>query len=66
MANMSYCRFQNTVTDLQDCLEHIDDAIDDEEEHNARQNLIRVCLAIVEDGGYWIGIKFEDSQQGED
>ena len=25
MANMSYCRFQNTVMDLEDCLEKIDE-----------------------------------------
>ena len=23
MANMSYCRFQNTLTDLEDCLEEL-------------------------------------------
>jgi hypothetical protein len=25
MANMSYCRFQNTVTDLMDCLEALNE-----------------------------------------
>ncbi len=25
MANMGYCRFENTVRDMEDCLEHIDD-----------------------------------------
>ena len=26
MSNMSYCRFQNTVQDLQDCYDNIDDS----------------------------------------
>lgn len=29
MANMSYCRFQNTLTDFNDCLNMIRDAVDD-------------------------------------
>ena len=27
MANMSYCRFQNTVMDLEDCFNAIDEAL---------------------------------------
>lgn len=27
MANMSYCRFENTVPDFVDCTEHIEDAL---------------------------------------
>ena len=30
MANMSYCRFQNTVLDLNDCLNVVRDAVDDD------------------------------------
>ena len=29
MANMSYCRFQNTLGDLRDCAEHLHDHFDD-------------------------------------
>ena len=29
MANMSYCRFQNTSNDLADCVNVIEDAIDE-------------------------------------
>jgi len=28
MANMSYCRFQNTVMDMQDCFNAMDEAVD--------------------------------------
>ena len=31
MANMSYCRFQNTVMDLQDCFNAIDEALENGE-----------------------------------
>ena len=31
MANMSYCRFQNTVQDLQDCLYAIEEALANDE-----------------------------------
>ena len=52
MSNMSYCRFSNTVGDLQDCY----DAMDETEklspaESKARQRLIRLCVSIAEDYG---------------
>lgn len=42
MANMSYCRFQNTASDLADCLEHIEDDLS-EDEHRARKHLLILC-----------------------
>ena len=29
MSNMSYCRFQNTWTDLRDCVEALEEALDE-------------------------------------
>ena len=46
MTNMGYCRFQNTVGDLQDCSEHIDDDLSDEEER-ARRELMEICRFMV-------------------
>lgn len=46
MSNMSYCRFQNTLEDLRDCFEHIDDDLSPDE-CRARQSLIRVCRKLV-------------------
>lgn len=40
MSNMSYCRFQNTLRDLQDCLDYLDDELDDEDEENARKEML--------------------------
>ena len=49
MANMSYCRFRNTLSDLRDCWEHIFDDDLSEEEGRARQRLIDLCRDIVYD-----------------
>lgn len=51
MANMSYCRFQNTLIDLVDCLENIDEEVSKHEEH-ARNELIATCVEILEAKGY--------------
>jgi hypothetical protein len=51
MANMSYCRFQNTLNDLQDCEDHLGDEIEDSTEKRARERLIQLCQDIVEKSG---------------
>ncbi len=49
MGNMGYCRFRNTVNDLQDCYYHLSDEIEDDDELKARKTLIRICKDIVQD-----------------
>ena len=49
MANMGYCRFQNTLPDLRDCYENWDDAERSEEETKARKWLVNLCKKIVAD-----------------
>ena len=46
MANMSYCRFQNTLNGLRDCLEHLFDDLSLDEQR-ARDRLIELCREIV-------------------
>lgn len=46
MANMSYCRFQNTLADLLDCEDYIESDDLSEEEDQARDSLIAVCKRI--------------------
>ena len=49
MGNMSYCRFQNTLRDMNDCLEH---AADDDlsiDEQNARTRLVSVCQSFIDE-----------------
>jgi hypothetical protein len=55
MANMSYCRFQNTVQDLQDCYDHLDDDDLSEAEQEARKRLLKLCQQIVGDAE-WSGL----------
>jgi len=46
---MGYCRFQNTKSDLSDCLDHMSDMDLSEEENKARLRLIEICQNIVEE-----------------
>mgnify|MGYP001767237279 CR=1 FL=1 len=47
MSNMSYCRFENTYNDLQDCLEHINDNNLSNSEKKFREKLIMICEDII-------------------
>lgn len=50
MSNMSYCRFRNTLDDLRDCADVINDTSDlSHEEAQARRSLIQLCRDIVEE-----------------
>lgn len=49
MANMSYCRFENTSSDLNDCYENMDAEGMSYAERLARWRLIRTCIKIVSD-----------------
>lgn len=51
MGNMSYCRFSNTLSDLEDCQEHMDDEKISPAEDAARKRLIRTCQQIAADFG---------------
>lgn len=52
MPNMSYCRFQNTLGDLRDCYENMDNPKQlSEEEQKARKALIKLCEDIASDYG---------------
>lgn len=52
MSNMSYCRFSNTLSDLKDCYDNMDDEDISKEEKEARKKLIKLCERIVDDYGY--------------
>jgi len=51
VSNMSYCRFQNTASDLRDCLDNFDDDDLSDEERKARRRIIRMCVDIASDYG---------------
>lgn len=62
MSNMGYCRFQNTLPDLRDCQEALEDAggvgeLSDEEKRAAIR-LVAICKEI--------GATFGEEDEGED
>lgn len=55
MANMSYCRFENTLRDLQDCHEHMDREDLSDGEGRCRSDLVQLCCDVaLEHGGDFI------------
>lgn len=57
MANMSYCRFQNTLADLRDCQDAMGNSDPETlsfEERLARWHLVKRCTQIAEDFGHEI------------
>lgn len=50
MANMSYCRFENTYRDLLDCFDHLTDPVS-ETERNYRRRLVETCADILRELG---------------
>lgn len=48
MANMSYCRFENTYRDLLQCLSAMNDRLDDRET-GYKERLVDVCREIIEE-----------------
>ena len=52
MPNMSYCRFENTLSDLRDCHDNIEDEPVNFFEKRARVELIKLCVRIADDYGH--------------
>ncbi len=48
MANMSYCRFENTYNDLQDCSINLNN-VSSESEKRYREKLVELCKEIIEE-----------------
>lgn len=63
MGNMSYCRFQNTLGDLRDCMNHITDEKLSRDEKDARLALVELCHEIVDE---YESAEMQDVDEGED
>ena len=50
MANMSYCRFENTYNDLIDCIENLGKKASNERDERYRIRLIELLIDTVESG----------------
>lgn len=55
MSNISYCRFENTASDLSDCRDALDDGAEpgnlSEDESRACVRLIKLCCEIADNYG---------------
>ena len=52
MSNMSYCRFQNTLKDLQDCFNALNEEPIDElsrEERSSAEDILILCQEFIEE-----------------
>jgi len=49
MANMSYCRFENTLSDLRDCYDNMDRDDLSQSEFYMRRHMIELCKSIVDE-----------------
>ena len=57
MGNISYCRFENTLSDLRDCYDHMDESMEDKSNHEkqARKALVNLCCDIALDYAHEVG-----------
>ena len=62
---MSYCRFRNTLGDLQDCQDHLDATDLGPEEERARMRLVQTCREIAEDYPEDVDLGFCNDQNEE-
>ncbi len=64
MANMSYCRFENTYRDLQDCYNNINNQLS-AREHACRERLVQLCEMMLEDYNPACQVDDEDEEEQE-
>jgi hypothetical protein len=63
MGNMGYCRFENTVNDMGDCIEVIDETADlSESEEKQRIKFIEACVEVALDYGHEVGRDIMDEE----
>ena len=75
MSNMSYCRFRNTLQDLQDCFEALTDMTHDEllqmkknnvAEYNAMKELLELAKDIVYENNTKVNKADNDEEEEEE
>ena len=64
--NMSYCRFENTVSDLRDCYNNMDSNDLSKSEFYARRHLIELCMSIACEYVDLLGEDFEEEFDEDD
>ncbi len=59
MSNMAYCRFENTVTDVEDCYNNMEEVDLSDSEYRKRQKLISLCIDIATEYSEDLGLTVE-------
>ena len=49
MGNMSYCRFENTMNDLMDCINNIQREAENSTDEHYRQEMIALFMEVAEE-----------------
>ncbi len=62
MANMSYCRFENTIRDLRDCFDNMDDNDLSKSEFRYRNMMIEMCREIADQYEYLLDEEFIEDE----
>jgi hypothetical protein len=65
MANMSYCRFENTYNELIDCIENLNKTAENERDEFYRKRLIELMIETVESGDAEEALKVKDDDSDE-
>ena len=65
MANMSYCRFENTYNELIDCMENLNKSAENERDERYRIRLIELMIDIVNSGDAEEALEVEDDDSDE-
>ena len=63
MANMSYCRFENTLRDLRDCYDNMGNTDLSKSEFYARRHMIELCWDIYQEYCNNIDDEFEEEEE---
>ena len=66
MANMSYCRFENTIRDLRDCFDNMDDNDLSKSEFKYRNMMIAMCMEIADQYEYLLDDEWIEELDEED
>lgn len=66
MSNMSYCRFENTYSDLKDCYNNINENLRgmSKSELKYRDKLIQLCQDILDEAVESSGLGIEEDEEG--
>jgi len=66
MANMSYCRFENTLRDLRDCYYNLNEGDLSFDEAAARKELIELCRNVVDEAEEIEEVDFDEEDFDEE